>query len=289
LDGTSNNLFAGLFQNGQIPIEVAENLTYLNYGRKRIFVHTHVPKTFNGHAFIFLNPVLDEKNRVQRFQAETARALCEIGFHITRFDYYGTGDSSGEIYDLGQKEIIGSLSVVYKYMQTIIPTHFTTHLLGIRLGADIGLSWATTLLDIKYLHLIEPIFNGKKYISEQRARRKMFRKINFMPQADDHITLQDKDAEDFQGYLLSSEFVDFIGTIDSTTLKLSGKNIYLYKLDNLFSKKNHNDFTVKMSAFNNILQTDIPLDSFWEKLEFTDTGLLTNKIIGTIANPIINV
>jgi pimeloyl-ACP methyl ester carboxylesterase len=94
-----------------------------------------------------------------------ASTLAHDGFHVLRFDYYGTGDSSG-----GPRD--GSLS---EWCQNIVTAAADlkecsgvtkVSLLGLRLGATLA---ALTPMDVTNLVLWDPVVDGRKYLDELRS------------------------------------------------------------------------------------------------------------------------
>lgn len=62
------------------------------HGRYAAF---HRPEVSHGPAIVFVPPLLHEIERSRRFVTEVASSLAEMGLPCLRFDYIGTGDSSG--------------------------------------------------------------------------------------------------------------------------------------------------------------------------------------------------
>src|SRR5690554_2729652 len=154
-----------------------EELYYKEINNRWLFFHEHIPEEIAGPPFLFLNPMFDEKKRSQKFYAETAREFCKRGIPVVRFDYYGTGDSEGQLFEMSIHE---SLKAVQVIIETILSKYQTQSisLLGLRIGADFALEVESQMPKcINELVFIEPVVNGKRYLSEQRSRRKIFHKL----------------------------------------------------------------------------------------------------------------
>lgn len=257
-----------------------ERMFFLRGIRGDIFVHQHGIDVTPAGVFVFLSPFLDEKKRAQHFMAQVARGICSAGHVVFRFDYYGTGDSKGAPYELSGDDMLHDLDRLVQYIRSVYP-HTQVHVAGIRLGADIALKWAAAVNDVRHLLLIEPVFNGNKYLTEQRTRRRIFHKIHNMTAAE-NVVIENVVYEDFQGYPLSASVLQFIGSLNTASLPLQEKTIFLYKLDNPFSAKYHTSFTEQLSSANHIQQINVPVPAFWNKLEIIDTTLLVEKIMTTV-------
>ncbi len=259
---------------------INEQMFFLPAPQGALFVHAHYTQQNANGVFLLLNPFFDEKKRVQQFMAQTARAICQQGFHVFRFDYFGTGDSTGQSYEAEHNAMLQDLDTLVSYIMEQYPGT-ALHLAGIRLGADVAMQWAATHTAASLL-LIEPVFNGARYLTEQRARRKMFHKINGML-ADDQVAVNGLSYEDFQGYLMAPSQLRYIEGIQSLDTPLAGHHIFLYKVQHVFSNKQYTAFADKHGPANTLSRIDVPVPTFWDKLEMTDTTPLTQQIAETVS------
>jgi pimeloyl-ACP methyl ester carboxylesterase len=91
-----------------------------------------------------------------------ATMLAGDGFHVLRFDYYGTGDSAGGSRDgsVGEwRRNIVTATTDLKECSGVTKVS----LVGLRLGATLA---ALTPLAVSNLVLWDPVVNGKKYLDE---------------------------------------------------------------------------------------------------------------------------
>ena len=259
-----------------------EYLYYFESNKKNHFIHEHQPEEVKGYPYIFLNPIFDEKKRSQRFYSETARELCCNGIPVIRFDYYGTGDSYGQLYEMNLESTIYTIKdlidkVVKKYCCSKI------NLLGLRIGADIALNITKCYSEnVNNVFLIEPVIIGKRFLLEQRSRRKMFFKINNMTNVQEKVIIDGKSFEDHQGYLISAENQHFLNNLDSTEVYFSEKKVIIIKLNTISSKKNMNQLKEKLIKNNSVLYYNFDYPAFWSILEPINTQSLSKTIIGKI-------
>jgi uncharacterized protein len=115
-----------------------------------------------SHGVVLCPPAPQEYMRTHLVFRKLATMLARDGFHVLRFDYYGTGDSSGGARD-------GSLA---EWRQNIVAAATDlkecsgvtkVSLVGLRLGATLA---ALTPLDVTNLVLWEPVVDGKRYLHE---------------------------------------------------------------------------------------------------------------------------
>lgn len=255
-----------------------ENLHYIEIRKRKLFVHEHIPESPNNKACIFLNPIFDEKKRSQKFYAETARAICLKKYHVFRFDYYGTEDSEGQLYEFDLENSLEDLATLIDLLKTRFNPE-NIEILGIRLGADLALHYSINLgAEIKKMHLIEPIVNGKRYLLEQRSRRKMFFKLNNMTEVKEGIEINGNEYEDHQGYPISNGNMNFLSNMDSLSFIPENRNISLIKLKTISSVKLIAKLNEKLEERNKINFIKFNVADFWASLEPIDTSGLTKEI-----------
>jgi len=95
-----------------------------------------------------------------RTMRQLASRLSGAGFHTLRFDYFGTGDSSGEA---DQADLAGSNSDVAVAIEALRDIAGTSKvaLIGLRLGANIAVQAAATHeSEVEALVLWDPIVSG---------------------------------------------------------------------------------------------------------------------------------
>ncbi len=80
----------GLLVSGMAPMFVGH--------QRRLFASYHIAEgnVRRGHGVVLCNPFGQEALRAHRLYRVLAERLARSGIDVMRFDYYGTGDSSGE-------------------------------------------------------------------------------------------------------------------------------------------------------------------------------------------------
>jgi pimeloyl-ACP methyl ester carboxylesterase len=114
-------------------------------------------------AAVICNPWGPEYIYAHRALRQLARRLSLAGFHTLRFDYFGTGDSAGDMVDA---DLLGWKNDIETAMDELIDLAGVKRvaLVGLRLGATLAASVVCTRRkEIGALVLWEPIFDGKAY------------------------------------------------------------------------------------------------------------------------------
>ena len=99
-----------------------------------------------------------------RSMRQLASRLSAAGFHTLRFDYFGTGDSSGEA---DQADLGGSNADVEAAMEALRDIAGTPRvaLVGLRVGANIAVEVAARhASEVEALVLWDPIMSGEQYV-----------------------------------------------------------------------------------------------------------------------------
>lgn len=243
----------------------------------KVFLHLHKPEKGNGKAFVFLNPFFDEKKRVQKFYATTARELGKIGFTVIRFDYYATGDSSGELFEMDYIHCMDDISNVIDYLVTEQKLSYISFL-GIRMGASLACDFAKKDERIKELYLIDPVLEGKKFLLEQRIRRKAFHKLNKMLEVPGTVEINGESYEDHQGFLLSDSLIENINKVNLFHSFLEEKKLNIFSVD-FFNRKQLKKIKESFDKDNLVEYIEAECGPFWASLETVNTSSLTKLII----------
>ncbi|MBT8080249.1 MAG: alpha/beta fold hydrolase [Gammaproteobacteria bacterium] len=127
----------------------------------------------NGQAVVICNPVGHELIHAYRSIRHLADALARRGFAVLRFDYSGTGDSTGEQLDAGivtawQQDVAAALAYCREQCAAE-----AVHLVGIRSGALLAAAAAADASVPGSLILWDPIASGKRLVRELQANSRL--------------------------------------------------------------------------------------------------------------------
>lgn len=144
-----------------------ENLTVLEVDGERLFTIEHLPEQSEPtKAYIFVHPFAEEKLWSHRVYVTTARAFCEQGIVVGRFDFRGHGDSDGDYDEASLERHIKDVNAVIEHIKSTNPSVKDIGLLGLRLGASIATLTALSRDDIDELILWDPVLDGDRYMQE---------------------------------------------------------------------------------------------------------------------------
>ena len=115
---------------------------------------------------VLCNPWGQEYLRAHQSLRVLGRLLAREGFHVLRFDWYGTGDSGGSALDGGEPEAwLADLELAIDELKMMAEIDRVA-LVGLRLGATTATMAARARRDIERLVLWDPIADGESYLKE---------------------------------------------------------------------------------------------------------------------------
>lgn len=139
------------------------------FGRspKSLFGVYHPPKAAQarGTGVVLCYPFGQEYMRAHRAYRQMALLLSKAGFHVLRFDYYGTGDSSGDAMDASLTQWVeDARSAADELKETAEVSRVA--FVGLRLGAAVAALAAEGRDDVDQVALWDPAVTGASYLSE---------------------------------------------------------------------------------------------------------------------------
>jgi uncharacterized protein len=118
----------------------------------------------NELGIIICNPLGHEYICSYYALLKLAKALSHSGFHVFRFDYYGTGDSFGVPSEICLKSLLDDLDCAVREIKEGINLKKII-LVGLRFGSLLAYEYSLTTL-VDGVVLWSPIFDGKNYLDE---------------------------------------------------------------------------------------------------------------------------
>jgi pimeloyl-ACP methyl ester carboxylesterase len=96
-----------------------------------------------------------------------AALLARDGFHVLRFDYYGTGDSAGDSHEGSAAVWVDNIREAASELRDIASVREIS-IVGMRLGATLATRAAGEGLSVRNLVLWDPAVDGKSHVRELR-------------------------------------------------------------------------------------------------------------------------
>ena len=120
-------------------------------------------------AVLACYPIAGEYMRAHRAFRQLSNLLTRKGAHVMRFDYYATGDSFGGLEDMALDRWREDIATALEELQELCGIS-RVKLVGLRMGATLGLQAAESLEAIDQVVLWDPIVEGSPYVDELEAQ-----------------------------------------------------------------------------------------------------------------------
>jgi uncharacterized protein len=147
---------------------VAGNVEAFFFGetRTQLFACHHPPgANASDYGAVLCYPMGHEYVRTHRLYRFLARRLVEAGFHVLRFDYFGTGDSAGEFEEARLEQWVDdTAAAVTELRRRYLVRH--VYAAGLRLGAAVALLAGIKHGGLDGLVLWDPVTNGLEYLED---------------------------------------------------------------------------------------------------------------------------
>ncbi|MBL8298380.1 MAG: alpha/beta hydrolase [Rhodanobacteraceae bacterium] len=140
---------------------------YLNAGGENLFAVLQRPIEAPRQAYLLCPPMLHEHPRSHRLFALLAQSLATHGIASLRFDYAGSGDSSGDSQSLDLDSADTDAEFALAHLRQLLPDIPVT-IMGIRAGALI----AAPLARLQQLPLVlwQPVHSGAQWLQVLQRR-----------------------------------------------------------------------------------------------------------------------
>ena len=185
---------------------------YFGTKQRRLFgAYTAARVAGSRRAVVICNPWGQEYLRSHRSMNRMAIQLASAGMHVLRFDYFGTGDSAGEMTDASIADWEEDTRTAIEELQATTDAR-KVHLIGMRLGGWIAARVAASqAANIDSLVLWDPVVSGARYANE------LMRSSLEQDFPQDLPTVRSPDAGggfEIMGFPLHARLVDEIAAID---------------------------------------------------------------------------
>jgi exosortase A-associated hydrolase 2 len=186
---------------------------------------TGVPKAH----IVFIPPFVEEMNRCRSLVATQAREFARTGYTCTLLDFYGTGDSQGQLCDASLQVWKDNIRLTIDGLQNEADVPLI--LWGLRLGGLIALDYAATSpRPPQHIILWQPVNAAKVYITQVLRQRVASLMVNGLPPEttkEIRKKLEDGEQVEISGYTLAGGLIRDLENIELSAMgHLCPGNIY---------------------------------------------------------------
>jgi len=127
--------------------------------------HEPTPEKRRRCAVVVCQPMGHEYVNSHRALRQLAGRLCDAGFPVLRFDYYGCGDSSGSAEEGGIPQWLEDTSTAISEVKRKTGLDQVC-LVGLRLGGTLAMITALEQGNLESMILWDPVVSGKDYLEQ---------------------------------------------------------------------------------------------------------------------------
>lgn len=206
------------------------NLLFFGSSTRQLFGAYHAPPaTVAGRgAAVLCAPWGPEYLVAHRILRRLATRLSDSGYHVLRFDYYGTGDSGGarEEGDLASWCQDAAAAIDELRDMSGFPT---VAVFGIRLGAVVGWRLAQLRPDVHTVVMWDPVASGTRYVQELLSAQTEIDRWSLSPKRPRRAADGPLDVLDVLGFPLTREMRQSIERVSADEFgRPAGARLHLF-------------------------------------------------------------
>jgi uncharacterized protein len=162
-------------------------------------------------AVVLCYPGPQEYSRSHWAFRKLATLLSSDGFDVLRFDYFGTGDSSG---DPAEADVATSVMDIEIASRELLDTTELSRLslVGMRLGAALALRATMTVAEVRQVVLWDPVVRGRDYLRELEAQHESQALLRLQP-----LPHAEPPWNELLGFPCTPRFLRDMDSLDLTT------------------------------------------------------------------------
>ncbi len=164
--------------------------------------------------------------RAHRVFHQIAIKLAINGFHVFRFDYLGTGDSSGDMELVRLNHWLEDISIASDQLKQRSKLSRMS-LIGLRLGATLAIMAAKDMAGVDALVLWEPVLNGSTFLRELADEQYKFEES--IPEYRNKFRRdrQERIPDEIIGFPMPRALFDDLRQVDLTTISILANDIHV--------------------------------------------------------------
>ncbi len=227
-------------------------------------------------SIVLCNPIGFEYGRTHSVMRVLAKKLAANGYHVLRFDYFATGDSSGQSHEVSVEQFIKDITLSCDEIKTISATRKVS-VVGYRYGALLA-SFASESYKFSRLVLWDPVVDGEAYLKDLQT---IHNQMLVDPNRFDLDFLSNTDSStELVGHDFPLSFRDKVGSLKLSDLeKIKTKRIDIFSYADSYNAEHliSDDTFLKKATLHNF-----DTESEWKNANKIEAKVLPNSSIDKI-------
>jgi pimeloyl-ACP methyl ester carboxylesterase/acyl carrier protein len=151
-----------------VPAPRARDGFFFGPSQRRLFGRLHTPSSGPGRELtVICPPLFSEYTRTWLALRRVSASLAERGQHVLRFDWRGTGDSSGDLDVVSASDWIEDVGLAIGEGMRMTGAR-EVNLVGVRAGALLACTAAASRDDVRRVVAWDPVPDGAVYLNALR-------------------------------------------------------------------------------------------------------------------------
>jgi hypothetical protein len=241
-------------------------------------------------SVLIASPYGEERKCATRLLVDLARELAVNELDVLRFDYAGTGESTGDLAKMSLGDWRGNVSAAFLRLRKL-STGRPLMGVGARLGGNLLLGGPFER--VKRLVLLEPLAGGNAFV-EEMVRRKQIKEMMgggaAASESDSHeAQWQRGEAVDFDGFPMSAEFGGSLAALSLATDLECNAELAIMIANITGAKRLANDWQTVYSWCEDTAAHEfqtIHEKPFWGRLDYARSDTVIDKTVAFLLNEV---
>ena len=240
-------------------------------------------------AVLYVPPFGEEMNKSRRMAAVQARAFAGAGFAVLQPDLFGTGDSTGDLWEASWQLWKRDLSMARDWLRD--RAGGPLHLWGLRLGAALALDWwKDEQAEVASALLWQPVLSGKTFMNQFLRTAVAADALRGGAVTTDTLRqrLADEQELEVAGYRLSQTLVQSIDDVDMSAWAQPDASLEWLEVRSASSPSPSPATSRQINAWRErqvaVTHTTIAGDSFWGTQEIVEIPELVGASLRCLAH-----
>jgi len=240
--------------------------------------HPPASQMYRDEAILICYPIGEEYIRTHRVLTQLTGRLTSLGFHVLRFDYYGSGDSAGSTGDGGVSQWLQDINIALTELKDMSAVSRLS-VIGIRFGAALAALVAAETR-INKLLLWDPVIDGSVYVQGMKQmelalleqhRHRIHRPVEGMPHSEN----------EYFGFLFPDSVLQSISDVNLNDVQIIADKTCLTVSD---EKLEYRKFLETMEKNNcSVEYNHVPSEDVWSDVDSLKLALISPALLQSIA------
>jgi pimeloyl-ACP methyl ester carboxylesterase len=232
------------------------------------------PRGTRTQGVVLCYPGVQEYNVSHSAFRKLSGLLARAGLHVLRFDYYGTGDSAGEMDEGTPEEWVEDVRTAVAELTELAGIRLVS-LVGYRLGGALAALAVANGLKVEDLVLWDPVVDGRDYVTDLEFRD---RQQNLLLIHATSRFLRGKD--EILGFPFTPVLRSALGKLDLRKLSTAAARRVVVMATE--QRKEYTDLHTALASVRGVSYSYVPEDADAANRGAREEILLVTKVLGAI-------